>query len=437
MSPNNPYPQQPPGQPQWGYSPQGYPTPQPWQPQPSTQPPTPPKSRTPLIIAIVSAAVIVAIGIADILILNRNHSRNPASTNPLTGQGNNIPAGWRQVNVPFDIYDVVHTDFKVAPSDGSTAYACVTTDKDSAKVVWRTNDSGKTWKKVSTLPDAQSGSSDCFLTLDSGDPRSLLASISALDSVYSRDGGATWTAVPNDLIISDPATYHGTTYAIVHGLDPANPTSLLNGVASSRDGWKTWIPVGDSQRGDLSLLWVNPNNGSMLAKSDSYHYLESGDLGKTWHDNGVAPPPDTEENDVNVFVTPAAAGNTWFICATPMSLSNFTATECSYDSGKSWKTLPTLNDPKDDDGAMLDAQGNVIVISIHLPSLDGTPPSNDTPASSSADGYYRFARNGTRWQKLTLPDDSANFYYAANPAPGIVWDIGLRTTTVASASVFK
>jgi photosystem II stability/assembly factor-like uncharacterized protein len=210
----------------------------------------------------------------------------------LAGTGNNAyPEGggayltasggssW-QVVVPNENINAV----EFALSNPNVAYA------GSAGAIYRSNDRGQTWQKVSTSedgwgsPGVRAGFPIDF-QVDPRDPNRIFANNYGGGNFFSIDGGRTWT------VASD-----GYTGAQVRAIavDPTNPAAIY---AAARSGFFASIDAGDSWIGlntppAFHLEWnavaVDPSNPQHLVASNNWEpvILQSDNGGQAWRRSG-------------------------------------------------------------------------------------------------------------------------------------------------------
>jgi len=195
---------------------------------------------------------------------------------------------WRRV-----LRDVPIRSLAVDPSDSATIYAGAggyRPGSDTSQLLFKSTDSGKTW-----LPAATGITFGPILSLavDPVTPRTVYAGawdVFAANQGFlfrSKDGGATWKAIPGLGGVSSIA------------FDPTNSKVIYitqgRGLFHSRDGGQTW-----SQRmvGEVPTLGarmtrsvaVSPVNPDRLAVVDFKSIFLSLDTGKTWvKSNGCSP----------------------------------------------------------------------------------------------------------------------------------------------------
>jgi photosystem II stability/assembly factor-like uncharacterized protein len=207
--------------------------------------------------------------------------------------------------------------------------------------VFRTNDGGKSWKKVLYVSDS-SGAAD--LELVPGNPNVVFASIwhglrkpwtivsgSREGGLYkSTDGGDTWTklgnGLPNELFgrsnVSIPAVMPNRVYALIE----AKPGG---GLYRSEDAGATWTLMNGAQNlwtrpFYYTTLEADPNNAEIVYVGNE-GWFRSADGGKTFR---TSPVPHGDNHDM--WINPK---NSDF-----MIQSNDGGANVSLDGGRTWST---------------------------------------------------------------------------------------------------
>jgi photosystem II stability/assembly factor-like uncharacterized protein len=189
--------------------------------------------------------------------------------------------------------------------------------------IFRSEDGGKTWKKV-LYRDASTGGSD--VVIDPQNPNTIYASMwsarlgpwedaNSYETTNgglfkSTDGGDTWTqlksGLPDDLTqinvaiaASDPSRLYATVSTKIEG-GYASGKGL--GIFRSDDAGKNWVKITEDPRpamkiggGDLPIPVVDPTNPDVLY-STSIVTVRSTDGGKTWISLRGAPGGDDYQN---------------------------------------------------------------------------------------------------------------------------------------------
>jgi photosystem II stability/assembly factor-like uncharacterized protein len=184
-------------------------------------------------------------------------------------------ASWRQV-IPSENINAV--EFSL--SDPNIAYA------GSAGAIYRSEDRGQTWRKVSTgndgwgAPGVRAGFPIDF-QVDPRDADRLFANNYGGGNFLSTDGGRTWT------IASD-----GYTGAQVRAIavDPTAPgmvyAAARSGFFASGNGGNSWVGLNNSPAFNLewNAVGVDPSNPQHVLAGNNWDpvLLQSRDAGRTW-----------------------------------------------------------------------------------------------------------------------------------------------------------
>ena len=154
--------------------------------------------------------------------------------------------------------------------------------------IFKSTDGGNTWKKLTRgLPAVQ----QALLRIAPSDPQILYASVSsgpgapdgAVGIYRSNDAGAHWFKVTND---PRPAERIGGGDLPVLAIDPKNPQIVYSDTPvlwKSVDGGKTWFGFRGAPGGDdYQQTWINPNNPDIMAVNSDQGAIVTVDGGKTW-----------------------------------------------------------------------------------------------------------------------------------------------------------
>ncbi|MGE5333865.1 MAG: hypothetical protein ACM3N4_04130, partial [Nitrososphaerota archaeon] len=356
---------------------------------------------------------------------------------PAGNVDNGAPLEWQPINQPTGFQSRL-TDsnvLAVAPSDGSTAYACGGPSPASllatTTLAWVTHNGGATWAKLA-LPPAFGW---CSPVVDAVNPRDVLMGISRNPSpgnppdLYYRstDGGATWrrmTGLDGSLVYQF-ATHNGTVYAL-----RAEKPLQINAVAhlqASSDTMSTWHTIDGSISStglQVRQFWLNPNNGELLATnvptpapgassaSGSAAIWRSSDGGAHWRSLQVP-----QEGLTTVLAQPPQPNHTWGLCvagaASGTPSSNVLI--CGNDSGQTWRNVPTLD------------TGNATTAPIYAAfTSDGAVlaliPTTTSNASTTYT-VYRLPSGARRWQDVGPTPEFSLLYAPAPGGDGMLWSV--------------
>lgn len=167
----------------------------------------------------------------------------------------------------------------IDPTDGNVVYACATGhlwNDNNERGVYKTTDSGKTWRKV--LAGANGSTGCAMLAMSPKAPQTLFASMwdfrrqawtfrsgGAGSGLFkSEDGGEHWTEIAPTKANSLPSKPYG---RIVVAVAPSNPAvvyamieSAKSALYRSADGGRTWTRLDDSQ----FVIWRPFYFGNMI-----------------------------------------------------------------------------------------------------------------------------------------------------------------------------
>jgi photosystem II stability/assembly factor-like uncharacterized protein len=148
--------------------------------------------------------------------------------------------------------------------------------------IYKTTDGGETWTKLTAgLPAGLIGKID--LDLSPANPKRVYALIEAPGderALYrTDDSGATWTRQSNDLNLLRRPFY----YTNVHAHPKDADTVFVNneGFFKSTDGGKTF-KTGTTPHGDNHSLWINPENPDIMIQSNDGGANVTTNGGVTW-----------------------------------------------------------------------------------------------------------------------------------------------------------
>jgi hypothetical protein len=256
---------------------------------------------------------------------------------------------WRQISTPIDL---THggVSMEVSPVNGRNAWICGAA-KNGQVPIYRTQDAGATWVQISALalaapqqfggcsviPD-QNAANGVAVWFPMSDPNNPGPPTRAIE-YYSADGGANWTALPQNWWINQVATSGGVTYTLVNDLGHQSDVNVF----ASPDHLTTWRsinPQAQETAQNPPVLWIAPTTSDALLFVNSVNQLyHSTDGGSHWT-LMTAQPSQSPMAQLAVW-RGASAG--WLICG---GLPNPGATQtlCSADLGKTWTARPAAAD---------------------------------------------------------------------------------------------
>ncbi|HEX9037685.1 MAG TPA: sialidase family protein [Ktedonobacterales bacterium] len=199
-------------------------------------------------------------------------------------------ATWTLADQPIASAGLYVCDFAVAPT-GSTVYAAVTNQSCGneglpAMTLWRSDNAGQAWKKVSTLPSpaegglvvAPSGALYIFEPAASPISHSMIVSQTAQYALVSVNGGATFSHAPSAGIPGDP-TKASLVGPVAMLSDGSALYAVQTGAGSGLYAWKlgdtSWAQVAGAPANGLGAVVAVPagSGGDTLYITDT-----SGDL---------------------------------------------------------------------------------------------------------------------------------------------------------------
>ncbi|MFN2543399.1 MAG: WD40/YVTN/BNR-like repeat-containing protein [Actinomycetota bacterium] len=166
------------------------------------------------------------------------------------------------------------TGFAEAHSEPTTLYATTLQGEKSGTLfrVWKSEDAGDTWHEVTPSGDHPFTN----VTIDPSDPSVVYASGLDAGLWTTRDGGATWAQVSDEVEGTGPGS------VLVDPTDPGilyvsmgkRSLSPAEGVFVSNDGGATWTQLGDGFEGSSGPLSLSSSGGTLHAGSQcggEYH----------------------------------------------------------------------------------------------------------------------------------------------------------------------
>jgi anti-sigma factor RsiW len=398
-------------------------------------------------LAAVAAVLALTLGAAFLL----SHGPRPGGATSAQATATPMPAivnGWSQAALPAG-FTLSGPSLAVAPSDGNTAYACVTAQDAqqrpkpqlSANQIWVTHNRGAHWSRLTDPPGT--AANQCFLRVDALNPAIVVAwgrSIPLYSTppvgtppilgaqggggfeAITLDGGRTWDQPEGDAAPGRTyqlATAGEITYAVRCCAEAlAGAESLM----VSHDAMRSWTPVdapivaagqgvdGFFYRPDTSELLATAFDANTLNR----HLWHSANGGVSWSE---LPSPATGFFDVYVAQRPAT-GQPWRLCAETFKPAHSadadpgppTGVVCSDDGGAHWTPRPLPNNVSDAGFTLLGISnaGNLLF------QTNG----------SSINKLYRLPAGGDQWQAFdTTPGDHISTTYIPGPSTGVLWAI--------------
>jgi photosystem II stability/assembly factor-like uncharacterized protein len=154
--------------------------------------------------------------------------------------------------------------------------------------IFKSTDGGNTWRKLTVgLPAVQ----QALLRVAPSDPNVLYASVSSgpgapdgkVGIYRSNDAGASWHKVTDD---PRPAERIGGGDLPLLAIDPKNPDVVYSDTPvlwKSVDGGKTWFGFRGAPGGDdYQQTWINPNDPDILAVNSDQGAIVTVNGGRTW-----------------------------------------------------------------------------------------------------------------------------------------------------------
>jgi photosystem II stability/assembly factor-like uncharacterized protein len=403
--------------------------------------------------ALGALAAVLALLLGFALLLSRGSVSHPSAFTPARATATlrpTIVTGWSQTALPAG-FTLSGSSLAIAPSDGTTAYACVTAQDASqnlkpglsANQIWVTHDRGARWSRMTDSPG--SPVNQCSLQVDALNPAIVVASGRSIP-LYSTppagtppalfghggggfaavtfNGGRTWQQPTGDAApggTHELATHGGTTYAVrcCYAV-PASAERLM----VSRDAMRSWRPVDAAivaAGQGIDAFFYRSDTGGLLATAFDVntlnrHLWRSTDGGTHWSE---LPSPATSFVDVYVIQQPAS-GHPWLLCAETFKPVHSAETDpgpptgivCSTDGGDHWASRPRP-----------DVSGSGF-------TLLGITNSGDLLAQangSGADTLYRLAAGGDQWQTFdTAPGSDVSTTYIPSPGAGLLWALPVQ-----------
>ncbi len=342
---------------------------------------------------------------------------------PLAWQPINMPKGFQASQVDPREPSLATADaLAVAPSDGRTAYACQNPNQAAATqtLFWSSHNGGSSWTPETPLGAVGS----CALIVDQTNPNDVLLGIATSaphgtpDFYYrSVDGGGTWQRMYSldKTTVTEFASDGATIYAF------RGPGSQVKPLQASNDGMATWRTVDSAIQQQVSVFWLNPFNGELLASSSivstqgvegmpipSTSMWRSDDGGAHWN---KLPTP----MGYTVLVQTPQPNSPWNICLGDDWAGTL---YCGDDSGQQWTARPALSAKTIFDPlyTALTRDGSILALS----------------AIPNADGYqlYRLPPGADRWLDIGPLPEMMLLYAPVVGGSGALWSTPENSFTI-------
>ncbi len=316
---------------------------------------------------------------------------------------------WRTVTTPIDLsHGGVSMDS--SPVNGRNAWICGA-DSNGRFPIYRTQDAGATWVQISTLapaapqpfdgcsvsPDenAANGVAVWFPTSDPSQP----GPASGAAAYYSADGGADWTALPQNWWIQQVATSAAVTYALVNDLAHDAGASELYASSDNLATWHAINPTSQTMQQNTQF-WAATDSGEILFAPTGINPLyRSTDYGLHWTQALAQSGPAVS---VGVAAWQGQSAG-WLVCGNPAADS--TQTLCSKDLGKTWTAEPSA------------AGLSGSCFSSTLTATGSTYATCRAPQTASGWALYRLTPGASLWR----PIGDAPYRYVTMSQSGQVW----------------
>ena len=149
--------------------------------------------------------------------------------------------------------------------------------------IYKSSDGGEHWSNISRHPGLPQGVlGRVGLAVSASNPNILYAIMQAKGGgvFRSEDAGGTWKRVNSEMKLRQRAFYYMTIYA-----DPKDPNTVyapeVDALWVSHDGGKSWKKL-RPPHGDNHVVWINPNDTSILLEGNDGGATVSTDGGNTW-----------------------------------------------------------------------------------------------------------------------------------------------------------
>jgi len=363
--------------------------------------PQPPPKQAWGALGAVAAILLVVVGFARLLYVEQPQQPK----NPLVWHEVKMPVG-QTVQATY-----AYTGVGLAPG-GRTAYACNTpASSKNIEDIWLTRDAGANWQRsTKAVPQLPSGGipTSCSMLADAGDSTIVVAIFSAdkpgpqagqrnEEAYVTLDGGAMWGRLPDGHSFTRLATRQGTTYALRMDTSGRGAPARLS---ISYDRFQSWTEMDDdilAAGEQVTDFWLNPTTREVLAATDKGGLWQSlsGD-GKRW--TALTPP----QHGAFTARSPGV-GRPLQICGDTPRQSNGGSqivTFCSADDGKTWTTLPSINQAFTCGTACARQSQRMLVIGGDGALLVRAAADGATADTGTNDVVYRLLPGAAKWESL-------------------------------------
>lgn len=148
--------------------------------------------------------------------------------------------------------------------------------------LWKSTDAGKTWKKLTDLPNMPASPRGIIgVTVSPVNPKRVWALIEANDGGVFRsdDAGKTWKKINENRALRSRAWYYTRIYADSQNEDMVYVMNVSYAV--SKDGGENFS-LHNAPHGDHHDLWIDPDNNQRMIIGDDGGAQVSNDAGENW-----------------------------------------------------------------------------------------------------------------------------------------------------------
>lgn len=345
--------------------------------------------------------------------------------------------------------------YAVAPSDGSTAYACVApggafeVTSINQPRVWVTHSTAARWTRVSNIP-ADHLNNGCTIEVDQRNPATAVAiltwmppgagnaNIADMTNYVTFDSGMSWRKLTDTHPFmmcgrSGSATWNGTIYDIRNVL---SGNAGRSGLWASSDQMTTWRLIDPPGVGvaDAATFWMAPTSGDILAAygepEQPKTLWETSDGGAHWKQIFEITPASTFPSSAEHVAWSPGPNKPWTICdkAVGVTGNNLQVTlSCSFDGGISWQARPNITPAPSASG-----KPNPVAWVFAIASDGALLATVSSSTPNTPDTLYRLSDGASQWQSLGEASASFDTSYIPSPGSGILWTDPSGAPTIAS-----